>query len=56
MLGGENNLSMESSPWDIPWAMPTNGAGDAAPLVVYPPGMDLSGFVIYDPASSQWVS
>ncbi|MGH7952494.1 MAG: hypothetical protein ACREFE_11330, partial [Limisphaerales bacterium] len=39
-----------------PMAMPANGSGDAAPLILYPPGFNLSGFVIFDPATGQWVS
>lgn len=33
----------------VPLAMPVNGSGAAVPLCLYPPGFDLSGFVILDP-------
>ncbi|MGH7976818.1 MAG: hypothetical protein ACREC8_09155 [Limisphaerales bacterium] len=40
----------------VPMVMPANGSGDAVPLAVYPLGFDLSGFVIFDPATGEWVS
>ena len=39
-----------------PLAMPANGSGDAVPLSIYPPGLDLSGLIIFDPATGEWVS
>lgn len=39
-----------------PMAMPADGSGSAVPLVLYPPGFDLSNFIIFDPTTSQWVS
>jgi hypothetical protein len=33
-----------------------DGTGAIVPLAIYPPGFDLSGFLIYDPAVSDWVS
>ncbi len=39
-----------------PMVMPANGSGTATPLAIYPVGFDLSGFVIFDPATGQWVS
>ncbi len=41
---------------DIPMAVPTNGSGSAVPLAIYPPGFDLSGFTIFDPATGESVS
>ncbi len=32
-------------------AIPTNGLGSAVPLALYPPGVDLSKFLIYDPVT-----
>jgi len=37
-----------------PLAMPADGSGSAVPLALYPPGFDLSNFLIFDPATSQW--
>jgi hypothetical protein len=39
-----------------PMVMPANGSGTAVPLAIYPQGFDLSGFIIFDPATGQWVS
>lgn len=33
-----------------------DGTGSIVPLALYPPGIDLSNFLIYDPAVSDWVS
>jgi hypothetical protein len=40
----------------VPMAMPADGSGSATPLAIYPPGFDLSGFVIFDPATGEWTS
>ncbi len=37
-------------------AVPTDGSGSAAPLMIYPSGFDLSGFTIFDPATGESVS
>jgi hypothetical protein len=34
--------------FDILWAMPGDGSGDAAPLVLYPPGTDTNGFFVFE--------
>lgn len=39
-----------------PMAMPANGSGSAVPLILFPPGFSLSGYVIFDPATGQWIS
>ncbi len=39
-----------------PMVMLANGSGTPVPLAIYPPGFDLSGFIIFDPATGQWVS
>jgi hypothetical protein len=36
-------------------AIPTNGVGDAVPLELFPPGFDLSGYVIYEPTTATLV-
>ena len=36
--------------------MPANGSGSAVPLAIYPLGSDLSGFLIFDPSTGQWMS
>ena len=48
--------SMASAKPSVPMAMPANGSGGAAPLAIYPPGFDMSGFIIFDPATEEWVS
>ncbi len=40
----------------VPMAVPTNGSGNGVPLSLYPPGFDLSGFLILDPATGESVS
>ncbi|MGH7951235.1 MAG: hypothetical protein ACREFE_04865 [Limisphaerales bacterium] len=52
--GGGDISPMDLS--DEPMAKPANGSGDATPLALYPPGFDLSGFNIFDPATGDWVS
>jgi hypothetical protein len=39
-----------------PLAMPAGGSGSPVPLCIYPPGFDLSGFIILDPSTGDWVS
>jgi hypothetical protein len=45
-----------SEPLAIPMVMPANGEGIAVPLIIYPPGFNLSGFLIFDPSTGEWVS
>jgi hypothetical protein len=33
-----------------------DGSGSTVPLCIYPPGFDLSGFIILDPSTGEWVS
>jgi hypothetical protein len=40
----------------VPMVMSTNGTGEAAPLAIYPPGFNLTGFIIFDPATGEWIS
>ena len=39
-----------------PVAVPADGSGAIVPLVMYPPGFDLSGLLIYEPGSSEWIN
>lgn len=39
-----------------PMVEPANGSGNAVPLALYPPGFDLTGFNIFDPATGEWMS
>lgn len=41
---------------DQPMVAPANGTGSAVPLALYPPGFNLTGFNIFDPATGDWVS
>lgn len=52
--GGDDSLNMDSEP-SVPMAMREDGTSAAVPLVLYPPGFDLSGFVIFDPVTAEWV-
>jgi hypothetical protein len=40
----------------LPMAMCADGLGVAVPLLLYPPGYDLSSLNIFDPSSAAWVS
>jgi hypothetical protein len=40
----------------VPMAIPADGSGGAVPLAIYPPGFDLSGFLIYDPLTGETVN
>ena len=40
---------------DLPMVMPADSTGDPVPLILYPPEFDLSGFIIFDPATGEWV-
>jgi|SRR5665213_2402977 len=39
----------------VPMAIPADGSGGAVPLALYPPGFDLTGFLIVDPISGETV-
>lgn len=39
-----------------PMIIPADGLGGAVPLALYPPGCDLSGFVIFDPTTGESAS
>jgi len=40
----------------VPMAIPVDGSGGAVPLMLYPPGINLSGFLIFDPTTGESVS
>jgi hypothetical protein len=40
----------------VPMAMRADGTGSAVPLALYPPGFDLSNFIILDPSTGEWAS
>ena len=61
--GGGTNLGAPPEPMSAtrpeptePMAASATGSGSIVPLALYPPGFDLSGFLIYDPAVADWVS
>ena len=58
MDSGENALAIEMAEpiAPMPMAIPINGSGDGVPVMLYPPGFDLSGFVIFDPVTGESVS
>lgn len=39
----------------VPLATRADGSGSIVPLALYPPGFDLSDFLIFDPATSDWL-
>jgi hypothetical protein len=63
--GGGGDASTNSPPGPMsaslaepsePMAARADGTGSIVPLALYPQGFDLSDFLIYDPAVSDWVS
>lgn len=61
--GGGGSTNPPPSPMSASLAEPTepmatraDGTGSIVPLALYPPGFDLSNFLIYDPVVSDWVS
>jgi len=53
---GYDSMAMAAAEPTVPLAMPANGSGDAVPLSLYPPGFDLSGLIIFDPSTGEWLS
>ncbi|MGH7951295.1 MAG: hypothetical protein ACREFE_05175 [Limisphaerales bacterium] len=56
---GDGGGGGDISPMDLsdePMAKPANGSGEAAPLALFPPGFDLSGLTIFDPATGENMS
>lgn len=39
-----------------PLVRQADGSGSALPLCIYPPGFDLSGFIVLDPSTGEWVN
>jgi hypothetical protein len=56
MSSGQNTLASAAPMAPVPMAIPANGSGGAVPLALYPPGFDLSGFLIFDPLTGETVS
>ena len=56
-FGGPPELmsSITSEP-TAPMVARADGTGEILPLAIFPPGIDLSGLLIYDPAISEWVN
>jgi hypothetical protein len=54
-MSGASAAPSSTAP-DMLMAVPANGSGSAAPLMIYPSGFDLSGFTIFDPATGESVS
>ena len=48
--------AMAAPPMPVPMAIPANESGRGVPLALYPPGFNLTGFLIYDPATGETVS
>src|ERR1039457_1347373 len=49
-------IAMSTSQVSEPLVRRTDGSGSVVPLCIYPPGFDLSGFIILDPSTGDWVS
>jgi hypothetical protein len=58
MASGRNTLALAAAEpiAPAPMAIPADGSGGAVPLALYPPGFDLSGFLIFDPLTGESVS
>ena len=54
--GASDSLASLVAGSPVPLAMLANGQGGAVPLALYPPGMDMSNFIIYDPATDEWLT
>jgi hypothetical protein len=57
MKSSESSAARAFSPFDlgVPLATRADGTGSIVPLGLYPPGFDMSGFLIFDPATSDWL-
>lgn len=56
MMGGSGTASGSSPLAAEPMVMRADGSGSAAPLAIYPAGFDLSGFIIFNPATGEQVN
>jgi hypothetical protein len=50
------SISAQTSLPPVPLAFPVDGSGSPAPLNIYPPGFDLSGFIILDPQTGESIN
>ncbi|MBQ7589537.1 MAG: hypothetical protein IJU47_02480, partial [Verrucomicrobia bacterium] len=56
-LGYNDLLSAQTlNQEEVPLAMRANDPDSAAPVFLYPPGFDFSGFLLYDPVTQTWRS
>ena len=56
-LGYNDLLSAQTlNQEEVPLAMRANAPDSAAPVFLYPPGFDFSGFLLYDPVTQTWRS
>ncbi|MBQ7589421.1 MAG: hypothetical protein IJU47_01880 [Verrucomicrobia bacterium] len=56
-LGYNDLLSAQTlNQEEVPLAMRANDPDSAAPVFLYPPGFDFSGFLLYDPVTQTWHS
>jgi len=51
----QQSSATQSAP-SVVMAAPADGAGEAVPLEIFPPGFDLSRFIIFEPSTGEWVS
>jgi hypothetical protein len=60
MATGGNTMSLARATTEsvasVPMAIPADGSGGAVPLVLYPPGFNLSKFLIFDRATGETVN
>lgn len=54
--GSPPTPNMAASTFTEPMAMPVDGSGSAAPLILYPPDFDFSQLIILDPSSGNWIN
>ncbi len=55
-MSGAASGSSTTTDQGVLMAVPADGSGRAAPLMIYPSGFDLSGFTIFDPVTGESVS
>lgn len=54
-LSTASRMSGSTAPL-VPMVKPANGSGGAVPLALYPPGTILTGLLIYNPSTGNWIS
>ena len=53
--GETSSTKLDFFDWGVPLTTRADGTGSIVPLALYPPGFDLSDFLIFDPATSDWL-